>query len=90
MSTTKLIATVAVAAAVTLGAASSASAQVWQNPYYRPAPVVYAPPVYRAPVYPVVVPAPRVVVYAPNYVPVYRPVVWRHPHWHWGWRHRGW
>lgn len=92
MLTNKLLATVAVAGALSLGAISSASANPWHQPYYRPARVVYAPPVYRAPIYrtPVYVPPPRVVVYAPPYVPVYRPVVWRHPHWHWNWHHRGW
>lgn len=91
MFTTKIIATVGLAAAMLLGLNTDASANPWRGGFYRPVPVyrpvvrpVYAPPVYQAPV----------VVYGPTYappvyrtpvfVPAYRPVGWHHG---WGWHH---
>lgn len=97
MLTKKLLAAVAVAGAMLVGAATDAAARPWRaRVVVRPAPVVVAPayrPVYHpVMVAPAYVPPPRVVlVPAPVYGPVYRPVGWRHPRWHrHHGRHHGW
>jgi hypothetical protein len=102
MLTQKLLATVGLAGALLVGAATDASANPWRGVYFRPAPVlrvpvvrtVAYPPVYTSPVYPAPVytaPVYTAPVYpAPVYTaPAYGPVyapVYRGV----DWRYRGW
>lgn len=101
MLTQKLLATVGLAGALLVGAATDASANPWRGGYFRPAPVfrapvvrtavygpVYAPPVYTAPVYGPVYPAP--VYTAPVYGPVYPAPVYGPVYRGVDWRYHAW
>lgn len=82
MLTQKLIAKVALAAALVMGMTAEASANPWRGPHYAPVRVVAPAPVYRASVvYQAPVYRAPVVYQAPVYqAPVYRaPVVYQTP-----------